>query len=42
MSLKRAAAGALMTVTLVPPGRGAHKWDPEQVVRAEWVPSRPA
>ena len=42
VSLKRAAVGALMTVTLVPPGRGAHTWDPDRVVRVEWVPSRPA
>ena len=40
VSLKRAAVAALMTVTLVPPGRGAHTWDPADVVRAEWVPSR--
>jgi hypothetical protein len=40
VSLKRAAVRALMTVTLMPPGRGARRWDPEKVVSAEWVPLR--
>lgn len=40
VSLKRAAVRALMTVTLVPPGRGAHRWDPEKVVRVDWAPGR--
>ena len=40
MSLKRAAVTALMTVTIIPPGKGAHTWSPERVVKAEWVRSR--
>lgn len=39
VSLKRTAIGALMTVTINPPGRGAHKWDPGNVVGVAWVPS---
>lgn len=42
MSLRRSAVAALMTVTLVPPGKGAHTWDPERVVRVDWIPSRAA
>lgn len=42
VTLQRSAVGALMTVTLIPPGRGARKWDPEKVVSVEWAPSRPA
>lgn len=40
VSLKRAAVAALMTVTIIPPGKGAHTWDPERVVSVRWAPSR--